>query len=424
MRTMRGKPRQAFAALACLVGVAFLSSVRAADDPALRKRALALNQVTGAGAVKGEIRALTEDPAGTRKLLAVATRMAKEKPQPFAFNATIILASAAEKLKDTEAGETFYRLHAEQALKLLSAEGLTHAYCGLDKEEYGGLILMLLKNKKYAECEKACREFLGLEVEGDETAERLKPRVLRELITALAKKGDTKEALNILDRLITAQPDNWLTLEMKGEVLREAGRTAEALKVYEQVIALIEKDKRLKKEDKEEYANGMRYLLSGLYVDLNQIDKAAEELKALLAKEPDNPSYNNDLGYIWADRGMNLEESERMIRKAIEEDRKLRKKDKLAAGEDRDSAAYLDSLGWVLYKQKKYKEAKPYLLDAVKDKGGRHIEIYDHLGDVHLALGEKAEALKAWKEGAKLAGPSPREQKRKAEVEKKIKANE
>jgi len=78
----------------------------------------------------------------------------------------------------------------------------------------------------------------------------------------------------------------------------------------------------------------------------------------------------------------------------------------------------------VLFKQKKYKEAKPYLLDAVKDKGGRHIEIYDHLGDVHMALGEKAEAVKAWKEGVKLAGPSPREQKRKAEVEKKIKENE
>jgi tetratricopeptide (TPR) repeat protein len=422
---MTGKPRRALAALACLVGVAFLSSVRAADDPTLRKKALALNQVTGAGAVKGEIRTLTENPAGTRKLLALATRMAKEKPQPFAFNATIILASAGEKLKDTEAAETFYRLHADQALKLLSAEGLTHAYCGLDKE-YGGLIVMLYNNKKYAECEKACREFLGLEVEGDEAVDRLKPIVLRRLITALAKKGDTKGALDILDRLIKAQPDNWLTLELKGEVLREAGKTAEALKVYEEVIGGIEKDKRLEKKDKEEYANEMRYLLSGLYVDLNQIDKAAEVLKGLLAKEPDNPSYNNDLGYIWADHGINLKESEKMIRKAIEEERKLRKKANpdLKPEGDKDSAAYLDSLGWVLFKQKKYQEARPYLLDAVKDKAGRHIEIYDHLGDVHMALGEKAEALKAWKEGVKLAGPSPREQKRKAEVEKKIKANE
>ena len=46
-----------------------------------------------------------------------------------------------------------------------------------------------------------------------------------------------------------------------------------------------------------------------------------EELQTLLKKKPNNPTYNNDLGYIWADHDMNLEESEKLIRKAIEEER-------------------------------------------------------------------------------------------------------
>ena len=113
-----------------------------------------------------------------------------------------------------------------------------------------------------------------------------------------------------------------------------------------------------------------------------------------------------------------------MIRKAIDEDRKLRKKDKeLRPEEDKDNAAYLDSLGWVLFKKKKYKEAKEELLKAVQDKkSGQHIEIYDHLGDVCMELGEKDQAIAAWKKGLESATSSKRDQKRKAEVEKKMKA--
>src|SRR5262249_14196810 len=90
----------------------------------------------------------------------------------------------------------------------------------------------------------------------------------------------------------------------------------------------------------------------------------------------------------------------------------------------KDTAAYLDSLGWVLYKQKKHQESKKYLLEAIKDPDGQHVEIFDHLGDVCLALGEKAEAVAAWKKGIAAAGPSKRERQRKAEVEKKVKPTE
>ena len=100
---------------------------------------------------------------------------------------------------------------------------------------------------------------------------------------------------------------------------------------------------------------------------------------------------------------MNIEESEKLIRKAIDKDREQRKKiDDLPKDEDVDNPAYLDSLGWVLFKKKDYKEAKKYLLEATKLKGGEHIEIYDHLADAHMALGEKAEAIKVWKDALKL----------------------
>src|SRR5262249_22454317 len=127
-------------------------------------------------------------------------------------------------------------------------------------------------------------------------------------------------------------------------------------------------------------------------------------------------------GFIWADHDMKLDESEKLIRKAIEQDRKDRKKiEGLTPDEDKDNAAYLDSLGWVLFKKRNYKEAKQHLEEAVKQKEGQHIEILDHLADVHMALGEKKEAIKIWEEALKKEDLSRREKERRVVIEKKLK---
>jgi predicted Zn-dependent protease len=387
------------------------TEVNADGEKALRKRALELNNVTGSDPVKGEIRALLKDETGTKRLLAVALKMSKEKEQPFNVTATYILAVTAHLLKDVDTAQAFYRLNLDQEIKLASGSKINQAF--------SNLIELLLSNKRYAECEKVCTEFL--EIEGDDTIENLKPTVLRRKILVMARQDHYDKANEMLDKLIKIQPDNWLNVILKGDLLREEGKNTEAAKIFEDVTAKVKDDKRLTKEMKEDFTIDLQYRLSGVYVDLDQVDKAAEQLNALLEKEPNNPTFNNDLGYIWADHDKNLEKSEKLIRKAIDEDRKLRHKDAdLKPEQDKDNPAFLDSLGWVLFKQKKFKEAKEPLLDAVKAEEGKHIEIYDHLGDVFMALGEKSEAVEAWKKGVAAAGKSAREQQRKVIVEKKL----
>ena len=326
--------------------------------------------------------------------------MSKDKDQPFNVNATYILAVSAHLLKEVDTAQAFYRLNLDQAVKMSSGSKISQAF--------SGLIDLLLSNKKYAECEKVCSEFLDME--GDDTVESLKPAVLRHKILLMARQDHYDKAHELLDKLIKIQPKNWLNVELKGDLLHEQAKDAEAAKLFEDLIEKVKDDSRLEKETKDEFIGDIQYRLSGVYIDLNQVDKAADHLKALLAKEPDNPTYNNDLGYIWADHDKNLAESEKLIRKAIDEDRKQRHKDDadVKPEQDKDNAAFLDSLGWVLFKQKKYSEAKPPLLQAVQAEEGKHIEIYDHLGDVHLALGEKSEAIAAWKKGLEAAGKTQR----------------
>lgn len=67
-----------------------------------------------------------------------------------------------------------------------------------------------------------------------------------------------------------------------------------------------------------------------------------------------------------------------------------------AVAAEPENAAYLDSLGWVLFKLGKYEEALSPLEKAAEMRTGGDGTIYEHLGDVYDKLGRAADAQKAW----------------------------
>ena len=123
----------------------------------------------------------------------------------------------------------------------------------------------------------------------------------------------------------------------------------------------------------------------------------AERAKALV--EAFNRGDARALAEFWTPDGDYMDELGHHYkgRKAIEEDKKQRLKANpdMKPDDVKDNASYLDSLGWVLFKEKKYKEALGPLEQALKDPDAQSIEIYDHLADVHMALGERDLAIKA-----------------------------
>jgi tetratricopeptide (TPR) repeat protein len=428
-----------FVLLAFLGCLDAMPAVAAGTEQATLKKLKELNKVTGTEPMTGALKSLLDDKVGAKELIAAALPLAKEKKDALSYNAALVLALATAEMKDMTKSEAFFRICMDKAAKLQSPRKLL--------QSYGGLIDLFYDNKKFDDSARICQELLELKtddgkprivltavttrfgeidfIEDDsfDTAKRIRPGVHRLLIQAVTKQGKYDQALKLVNGLIKAQ-DHWLERQLKGWVLREAGKFDEAAKVYEDVIERVTKDKDIDPEDKEVYLERYRYTLSNVFVDLGKIDQASEQLLALLAKKPDDPGFNNDLGYIWADNDMKLDEAEKMIRKALELDRKRRQANpKLDPENDHDNGAYLDSLGWVLYKKKNFPEAKKVLLEAVKDKSSQHIEIYDHLGDVHEALGEKAEAVTAWRKGLEVVGEGRRELERKASVEKKIEKN-
>jgi tetratricopeptide (TPR) repeat protein len=403
-----------------------------AGEEAMKKALAELDRVTGDDPTQVALLDLLDKKKFAKELVDYALPAAKKKE--LSYNAALILGLAAADQKDMKTSEVFFRVCMNQAVKLQSFRKLQQAY--------GEPIDLYYRNKQYGDAARICKELLEMntddgkdrvvigtmvdrfgevgfreEQDGFNTAQRLRPQVFDIYVKATAKQGKYDQAIKLVDGAIK-RSDDWRDRQLKGWVLKEANRLPEAAAVYEGVIKEIASDERYTQKGKDLFIKQFRYDVSNVYIELKKIDRASEHLEYLLKKYPNDPVFANDLGYIWADNDMKLDEAEKLIRKALDLDREDRKKDPdFDPKTDRDRGAYLDSLGWVLFKQKKTKEAKEWLIKALEDKTAQHIEIFDHLGDVHMVLGEREEAIRAYENGLKAVTDNRRDQMLKASVE-------
>ena len=134
-------------------------------------------------------------------------------------------------------------------------------------------------------------------------------------------------------------------------------------------------------------------------------DEAVKQFRKLLAKQPDNAAALNYLGYMFADRGVNLEEARTMLTKAVDL--------------EPNSGAYQDSLGWVYFRLGELDRAEKHLTEALR------LEPFDatlreHVGDLFRACGDKAKAAESYRQALGLtleeAGQKERIEKKLAEV--------
>src|SRR5690606_9160706 len=124
----------------------------------------------------------------------------------------------------------------------------------------------------------------------------------------------------------------------------------------------------------------------------------AELLRKCIELEPNQAAEAyNYLGYMWVDRGENLEEAGQFIRKAVEA--------------EPDNGAFLDSLGWYYFKKGEYEKALVELNRASELIKPEDPVIFDHIADVHQKMGNVAEAVRNWQKALALK-PEEKDQKK------------
>lgn len=114
----------------------------------------------------------------------------------------------------------------------------------------------------------------------------------------------------------------------------------------------------------------------------------------------DDPGVLNDAAYQLSETGVDLAAAEAASRRSVD---LLEAKSATFSAQEANSRSFADAqllvaswdtLGWILFREDKAGDAKPYIAAAWRDS--LHAEVGDHLGQIDETLGLKDEALTAY----------------------------
>jgi tetratricopeptide (TPR) repeat protein len=228
--------------------------------------------------------------------------------------------------------------------------------------------------EQYDEAMGAFEACIALEPDGDEVDD-----IRFYLSFAQQMNGDYDAALVTATKSAEAVPDSIAVQLRIPRILYAAGKIVDATASLAELIGKT--DDEFRDDDARADLFDAKVLLASLYSDAGEFDLAERWLVAALGEFPTDPGANNDLGYLWADQGKHLALAKRMIEAAV--------------AIEPDNIAFLDSLGWTLYRQGKAAAAIEPLEKACAGEVPDGV-ILDHLGDVYQAADKPQRASDAW----------------------------
>ena len=284
----------------------------------------AVGRPGGFDAVKDQIQGIANDEKLAEQVLEAGFKMAKDDPETLGRNGLQILAKIGRD--------------ADKRDKLLPLQRLE-----IDRnpspQTYKEYFSLLFEMRRFDDAAQACEEMfkrfpdernggqlreLGLTfrlaekpdraITAYREALRLDPNDLDakfQLAITLSQTGKVDESVAMLREAAKNSPVFAAKITSAlGSVLSTAGRNQEAIAVYHELLERYPND--------DDIIKSAHSALSIVYVNMGDYAKGEAELEVLLARTPDEPGVNNDLGYLYADQGKNLEKAETMIRKAVE----------------------------------------------------------------------------------------------------------
>ncbi len=207
----------------------------------------------------------------------------------------------------------------------------------------------------------------------------------------LASAGRVDEGVQLLKESAPSSSDPDLFYIAASQLYLSKDRFKDAQNIVKEALASSPDSQRL------------RFQLGAAYERQKDYSSAEEEFRRLLTADPDYAEALNYLGYMFAEQGIRLAEAQELIQRAVDL--------------EPSNGAFLDSLGWVYFKQNKLDEAEEHLREAVRLEAQDSV-ILEHLGDLLARKGEVEEARQVYEQSISKAGKEEEAQRVREKLEK------
>ena len=225
------------------------------------------------------------------------------------------------------------------------------------------------RERRWTDAAQAYADALAIDPE----AADLMPRYAAALLGA----GRSAEAETILRRELSGKgrAEDPILLYLLAASQRQSNDLAAAEATARRLRAVAPDDPR-----------GM-YVMAQILEARKDVDGAERALREMLARDPLDAGALNYLGYMFAERGVRLDEAVELVQRALTV--------------DPANPSYLDSLGWAYFQQGRLDLADAPLTQAAEKLPSNSV-VQDHLGDLRFRQQRYAEAIAAWERS--LAG--------------------
>ena len=190
---------------------------------------------------------------------------------------------------------------------------------------------------------------------------------------ALRDAGKDEAAIEVLEQLAKSHAGLASVHSALGNALRRLERYGEAAEAYSHALDLLGTS--VGDDWFLYYARGISYERT------DEWDKANADFRMALKLNPNQPQVLNYLGYSLLEKNIKLDEALGMIERAV--------------AVMPNDGYITDSLGWALYRLRRFEEAVGYMERAAELTPVDPI-VSDHLGDALWAVGRKLEAEFQW----------------------------
>jgi tetratricopeptide (TPR) repeat protein len=192
---------------------------------------------------------------------------------------------------------------------------------------------------------------------------------------SIKKKIIKRDVYNkLLFQSLEIWPENENLLYELADYYKIKKEYEKSLKTYEKLIKNFGENDRL------------LFLYASNLDKLNKWDDAKNLFLKLLKKNPEDTYTLNYISYRLSLRDEELEYALKLIKKALTL--------------DPENGYFLDTIGWVEFKRKNFKNSVFYLEKATSILPNS-AEVLDHLGDCYFKLGRKKEAIYQWERALK-----------------------